>query len=185
MQRKITSIMMIISVMLVVVTKVFAQDDPPTTQIDSNSGQKVYLPFMSGEGQIPALQAEANIVSVDATVTSLTGVQAAAIAPNVQVASIKTGIVVLNLDTGSVSTCTYFFNYEVGLRPTPNGVCVKFGSTGASASGFLMTPAENQVFIINKTTGDIFQCPIMVTISGTTPMPPNAVCKKIGNTSSL
>jgi hypothetical protein len=119
-----------------------------------------------------------------AVMLSVWGINAASVwaattPPNVQVVSVFSGVVVVNLDKGSVALCSEMS--WAGLPPTPAGQCAQIGLVGTSPSGFTITPHEVNVYLINKTTGAIFQCATTMDVYGK----PYGQCKQIGNTLAL
>jgi len=96
--------------------------------------------------------------------------------PNVQIVSIDSlGIVLLNTDKGSVAYCT---NLSLaGTPPKPSSKCANIGSVGLSALGFSVTVSGTNVFILNKTNGNVFQC-VTEQING---LIPTGACKAIAN----
>ena len=105
---------------------------------------------------------------------------AAAATPNVQIVTVPSGIVILNLDKGTVTGCSVFA--LAGLPPTPSGSCGSLGSVGASAAGFTANASGDSVFIINKTSGAIYQCVFTMLASNGKPY---GACKNIASAASL
>ncbi|MCE7988098.1 MAG: hypothetical protein DYG89_43590 [Caldilinea sp. CFX5] len=183
MTHKTTIVILALSITLIAATTVFAQNDATTSSTDSDTGQALYLPITAVDSAAPVTETEAAAMPVEAIDTSVNTtetVEAAAALPTVQAISANFGMFVLNVTTGSVSACTEY--NLAGVPPTPAGTCTKFGAVGASASGFIVMPNGNQVFIINKTNGNIFQCTAAVLLPNFTTV---GMCKKISSTSLL
>jgi hypothetical protein len=102
---------------------------------------------------------------------------AAAVAPNIQIAPVNSGVVILNEDKGMVDFCSFS---STGVPPTPTGECIQIGNVGKSPAGYSLTPNLINAFVLNKTTGSLFQC--TMTLLNLRPV---GSCKAISNISSL
>jgi hypothetical protein len=103
---------------------------------------------------------------------------------NVQTVPLASGLGILNVTTGAVTYCSV--SYQTATPPTPPnpiGKCLRIGSAGASAAGYVVTanPANVVLYIVNKSTNAIYQC---ATAYNGTDGTPYGSCKQIGSVAS-
>lgn len=90
------------------------------------------------------------------------------------------GVILLSKQTGYVTYCT---NYSyAGTPPTPYGKCAYIGTVGASpTNGYQVVVNAISPYILNKTTGNLYQCAISSYIDGTA----FGKCTVIANASTM
>ncbi|QPF73964.1 hypothetical protein G8A07_14240 [Roseateles sp. DAIF2] len=89
------------------------------------------------------------------------------------------GMWVFNNASGRASFC---IGVKSGTTGNPMGKCNVIGSVGTSTAGFTLTQyANNELFIVSKTNGAIFQCSVVFQ-SGTNPV---GGCAQIASTTNL